>query len=109
MAEIIIKDWVLEIIKSAIEPKKFYWLDKNRQAYDLSGKTAYLKIKPPGANEFVLTSPVCLITNPTAAEITIAFTDTLINDYSWSKAEILLQVDSRILRKGEMKIKNWYD
>lgn len=109
MAEIILKEWVLEIIKGAIEPKKFYWLDKNRQPFNLTGKTAKLKIKPPGVAEIILQSPVCLITNPTGAEITIAFTDAIINAYSWKQAEINLQIDNRILKTGVMKIKNWYD
>jgi hypothetical protein len=104
-----LNNWVLEIIKGAIEPKKFYWLDKNKEPFNLSGKVAKLRIKPAGASEIVLESPVCLITNAVNAEITIAFTDLIINEYSFSKAEIVLQIDNRILKKGELKIKNWYD
>lgn len=104
-----LNNWVLEIIKGAIEPKKFYWLDKNKQPFDLAGKVAKLRIKTAGADEIILQNPVCTITNATTAEITIAFTDEIINGYSFSKAEIVLQIENRILKKGEMKIKNWYD
>lgn len=109
MAEIILKEWVLTIIKGAIEPKKFYWQDANRQGFNLTGKTATLRIKPAGANETALTSPVCTITDAVNGEITIAFTDNIINAYQFTEAEIALQIDSKIICKGTMKIRNWYE
>lgn len=109
MAEIILKEWILEITKGAIETKKFYWQDANRQPFNLSGKTATLRIKPAGVNEIVLNNPVCFVSDGVNGEITIAFTDLIINGYNFTDAEIALQIDTKIIRKGRIRIRQWYE
>lgn len=103
------KTWTLDLISGVLAAKKFYWLQKKDVPYNLTGKTVKLRIKPTGQNEITLQSPIVQISNAVAGEISINFTDEIVDAYTFSKAEILLQVDDRIIQTGILKIRKWYD
>ena len=102
-------NWVLDLTIGALEPKKFFWLQADKTPVDLTGKTAKLLVKPAGLDELILTSPVCVVSDAEEGEITITFTDELIEDYAWTKAEIALQIGDRIIIRGEVRIRKWYE
>lgn len=104
-----IRKWTLELVRGALIPKKFYWLQKKDTPYNITGGVAKLRIKPEGGNEFEVGAPIVQVTDGPAAEITIAFDETTLDGYQFQRAEIALQLDSKILQTGRMRIRNFYD
>lgn len=104
-----VKEWRLELIRGALAPKKFYWMQNRTTPYDLTGKTAKLRIKPEGAAEIEVAAPMVDITDPANGEITIAFTDEAVAGYGWKRAIVALQVGDRILKTGKFRIKEFHE
>ncbi|HUF02794.1 MAG TPA: hypothetical protein VMM38_01320 [Aridibacter sp.] len=104
-----IRKWTLTLVRGALIPKRFYWLKAKDTPYDISGGVAALRVKPEGQDEFEVGSPIVEITDGPAGEITIAFDEATVDGYSFERAEIALQVDSKILQTGRMRIRNFYD
>jgi len=106
-----VKEWILRLTIGALQPQKFYWMQNRTTPYDLSGKTATLRIKPAGVEEIEVVAPIVEITDADAGEITIAFTDDAVTGYleDFRDAPIALQIDDRIIVEGKLKIRNWYE
>jgi hypothetical protein len=104
-------------VRGALEPQKRRYLRSDKTPYDISGKVAKLRLKPHGRDEIVLTGPYAAVTDGPNGEMTIAPTEALLDGTGFSEnggllfteAEISLQLDLKILAKGTLTIKNWYD
>lgn len=83
--------------------------DKSLPPYNISGKTAELRIKPQGAAEIVYSSPEISITNGVGGEITINIPGATVTAYDFQNAPYTVLLDGKRLFYGELTIKSLYE
>ncbi len=103
------KKWVLELVRGALVPKKLYWLETKDTPFDITGSVAKLRVKADGVDEFEIAAPEVDVTDGPSGEITIALLDATVGAFDFEEGEVALQLDSKILQTGRIKIRNFYE